>query len=87
MIHQTIHQKKITFNSDYAKSLAVGEHTLKVAVADGEVSTTFTIENSSEKVSTTTTNPATGDNIIIYITLFVISLLGIIAISIKSKKC
>ena len=81
----------ITFNKDYTKELAVGEHTLKVAVADGEGSTTFTIENNTEKVTnteiaTSTNNPKTSDNIIVYISLFAMSLVGIIAIGNKTRK-
>ena len=75
----------ITFNKDYTKNLSAGEHTLKVAVADGEASTSFTITNNS-KTTNTSSNPVTGDNIIIYIALFVISLLGVVIIGNKFRK-
>lgn len=60
----------ITFNNDYTNKLLVEKHTVKVVVADGEVSTDFTITKPSS-------NPKTGDNIAIWISLMVISMLGI----------
>lgn len=85
----------ITFNGDYVKNLTAGEHTLKVAVADGEVSTTFTIENNVKVESTieniakadnvTVNNPKTGDNITIYVLLLAVSVLTMLFICIKSK--
>ena len=76
----------ITFNDDYVKNLSVGEHTLKVAVEDGEVFTTFTIANNAKAENTSSNNPKTGDNIIIYISSFAISLVGMIFVGIKAKK-
>lgn len=57
----------ITFNKNFTNSLKAGKHTLKVAVADGEVSTNFTI----------TKNPATGDNIAIYAGIAIVSLISL----------
>ena len=37
----------ITFNEDYTKKLSAGNHTIKVAVDDGEATTQFTIANKS----------------------------------------
>ena len=105
----------ITFNNGYTKKLALGEHTLKVAVADGEGSTTFTIKNKAEtataeekensvkisadekkennvdtatssKTVTNTSNPKTADNIIIYMIVFTISLVGIIVTVNKERN-
>ena len=73
----------ITFNNDYVKKLSDGEHTLKVAVADGEASTTFTITNNKKN---TANNPKTGDNILNYIVLSIISLVGIVITVVKVKK-
>ena len=66
----------ITFNTEYVKTLSPNEHNLKITVDDGEVETTFTIIN----------NPQTGDNIIIYISLLGISLIGLIGIGLYTKK-
>ena len=53
----------ITFNADYVKTLSEGNHTLKVAVADGEVSTTFKVANTTntETNNETTTNTETNN--------------------------
>lgn len=69
----------ITFNSDYVKKLSAKEHTLKVAVADGEVETTFTIAK-------TTNNPATGDNMFTYISILVVSIIGFVGATLFTKK-
>ena len=64
----------ITFNKDYMNSLSEGEHTLKVAFNNGGSATTkFTVAKADE----TTNNPKTGDNIAIWISLMVISILGV----------
>ena len=70
----------ITFNSNYVKTLSAKEHTLKVAVADGEVETQFTIANGE------TTNPQTGDNIMLYISMLGLSLIGLATTGIYAKK-
>ena len=104
----------IVLNKDYVDTLAVGEHTLKVAFTDGgEAETTFTIarkaednnnnednnennngnntpskpENKEEmKDKDNGSNPKTGDNIIIYVAMASISIIGLGAIIIVSKK-
>ena len=104
----------IVLNKDYVDTLAVGEHTLKVAFADGgEAETTFTIarkaednnnnednnENNNEnntpskpenkeemKDKDNGSNPKTGDNIILYVAMASISMIGLGAIIIVSKK-
>ena len=96
----------IVLNKDYVDTLAVGEHTLKVAFTDGgEAETTFTIarkaednnnnenntpskpENKEEmKDKDNGSNPKTGDNIILYVAMASISIIGLGAIIIVSKK-
>lgn len=103
----------IVLNKDYVDTLAVGEHTLKVAFTDGgEAETTFTIarkaednnnnEDNSENNNENNTpskpenkeemkdkdngsNPKTGDNIILYVAMASISIIGLGAIIIVSK--
>lgn len=98
----------IVLNKDYVDTLAVGEHTLKVAFTDGgEAETTFTIarkaednnnnednnENNNEnntpskpenkeemKDKDNGSNPKTGDNIILYVAMASISIIGLGAI-------
>lgn len=98
----------IVLNKDYVDTLAVGEHTLKVAFADGgEAKTTFTIakkaennnnnENNNEnntpskpenkeEMKDNGSNPKTGDNIMLYVAIASISIIGLGAIIIVSKK-
>ena len=45
----------LTFKDAFTKALALGEHTLRVAVYNGELSTTFTLTRSEEEPSETTT--------------------------------
>ena len=67
-------------------SLSEGEHTLKVTFNDGKEATTkFTISKTNSKElseesnnSSNTGNPKTGDNINVWISLMIISSLGII---------
>lgn len=54
----------ITFNDEYKNTLSVGEHTVKVTVADGEVSTKFTIaktEKATDTEETTVTENTTTE--------------------------
>lgn len=76
----------ITFNDDYVKSLSPKEHNLKVMVNDGEVSTKFTISNNIKVVKTTSKNPQTGDNIMIYILISVLSIIGLLGTGIYLRK-
>ena len=71
----------ITFNSNYVKTLSNKEHTLKVAVNDGEVLTHFTIDDAN-----TIKNPNTGDNILVYIILFGLSIVGFVLSKIYFNK-
>ena len=102
----------IVLNKDYVDTLAVGEHTLKVAFADGgEAETTFTIarkvednnnnednnENNNEnntpskpenkeEMKDNGSNPKTGDNIMLYVAIASISIIGLVATTIVAKK-
>ena len=104
----------IVLNKDYVDTLAVGEHTLKVAFADGgEAETTFTIarkaednnnnednnENNNEnntpskpedkeemKDKDNGSNPKTGDNIMLYVAIASMSIIGLGATTIVAKK-
>ena len=102
----------IVLNKDYVDTLAVGEHTLKVAFADGgEAETTFTIarkaednnnnednnENNNEnntpskpedkeEMKDNGSNPKTGDNIMLYVAIASMSIIGLGATTIVAKK-
>ena len=51
----------VTFNDEYTKLLATGEHTLKVAVDDGEIETKFTIAKSKFTSNDETTSQTSDD--------------------------
>ena len=102
----------IVLNKDYVDTLAVGEHTLKVAFTDGgEAETTFTIvrkaennnnnednnENNNEnntpskpedkeEMKDNGSNPKTGDNIMLYVAIASMSIIGLVATTIVAKK-
>ena len=94
----------IVLNKDYVDTLAVEEHTLKVAFADGgEAETTFTIakkaennnnnENNTpskpedkEEMKDNGSNPKTGDNIMLYVAIASMSIIGLVATTIVAKK-
>ena len=68
----------ITLNKDFVNSLSVGEHTLKVAFNNGgEATTNFIIAKAEDSTSN---NPKTGDNIAVWISLMVVSMLGVVGI-------
>ena len=93
----------ITFGKEYIDTLAIGQHTLKVAFTDGgEAKTTFTIvrqfeeNNNNENVSLNTenkeemkdndSNPKTGDNVMLYIAIVSMSIIGLGATTVAAKK-
>ena len=94
----------IVLNKDYVDTLAFGEHTLKVAFADGgEAETTFTIarkaENNNNNENNTPSKPEdkegmkdngsnlkTGDNIMLYVAIANISIIGLGVITIVARK-
>lgn len=71
----------ITFNQNFTNSLKEGTHNIKVTVDDGEALTDFTITKNHTKLL----NPQTGDNILSYITLLIVSALGM-SLSVLYKK-
>lgn len=93
----------ITFSKEYIDTLAIGQHTLKVAFTDGgEAKTTFTIarqfeeNNNNENVSLNAenkkemkddgSNPKTGDNVMLYIAIVSMSIIGLGATTVAVKK-
>ncbi len=92
----------LTLKADYLKSLENANYTITFDYSDGSVSTTFKINqetklasNTTEDTTTTeeikTTNPKTGDNVMKFIILLGVSIVGFIIIAIvalkkKSKK-
>ena len=73
----------ITLNKDFVNSLSVGEHTLKVAFNNGgEATTKFTVVKSEES----TNNPQTGDNIMFYISMLGLSIIGLAGAGLYIKK-
>ena len=73
----------ITLNKDYVNSLSVGEHTLKVAFNNGgEATTKFTVAKAEES----TNNPQTGDNIMFYISMLGLSIIGLAGAGLYIRK-
>ena len=89
--------------AEYIDTLAIGQHTLKVAFTDGgEAKTTFTIarqfeeNNNNENVSLNAenkkemkddgSNPKTGDNVMLYIAIVSMSIIGLGATTVAVKK-
>lgn len=66
----------ITFNEKYMKSLKNGTHNLVVYFNDGSAKTTVNI----------TTNPLTLDNIMKYGIMFIISIVGLLGLTLFMKK-
>ena len=81
----------ITFNDEYTKNIPLGEHNLRIEVADGDVNTKFEIEKnkivkqekdnsniSNNKVveENKTNNPKTGDNIMMIVYVFGMAVVG-----------
>ena len=65
----------IAFSKEYTDQLTVGEHTFKLAVSNGEVETTFNVIDSKSS------NPKTGDNISLFVGLFIVTVVaGIVTI-------
>ena len=72
---------KITFTKDYMNSLSVGTHNLKVVFNNGGTAeTTFTI---AEK---TANNPQTGDNIMFYVSMLGLSIIGLAGAGLYTRK-
>lgn len=86
----------ISLTKEYMNTLSEGSHTLKVVFNDNGVATTkFTVakknntssneESTNGTIETKSNNPKTGDNIVIWISLMVVSMIGIV-LTIKFVK-
>ena len=78
----------ITLKDSFTKTLASGQHSLRVTFTDGgEASGTFTVErlNTSSSVEEIM-NPNTGDKLILFLILLVTSTLGISVTTAKLRK-
>lgn len=72
----------ITFKKAYMDGLSVGEHTLKVTFTDGgSATTTFTVAEVSA-----IENPQTGDGIVKYMIVLVVTMAGLVGFGIYRKK-
>lgn len=70
----------LTLKPDYLNTLEVGKHELVVHFGEIDAITSFTIEEKSEeqpKGESQSTNPKTGDEAILYIVMFGVSIMGI----------
>ena len=79
----------ITFTKDYTSSLSEGEHTLKVTFNNGGSATTkFTVAKASTTTENTNTteNPHTGDNIMFYISMLGLSIIGFAGAGLYIRK-
>ena len=73
----------ITFTKDYMSSLSEGEHTLKVTFNNGgEATTKFTVAKTEES----TNNPQTGDNVMFYISMLGLSIIGLAGAGLYIRK-
>lgn len=87
----------LTLKADYLKALENANYTITFEYSDGSVSTTFkinqetklaanTTEDTTTKEETKTTNPKTGDNVMKFIILLGVSIVGFIVIIIVALK-
>ena len=83
----------ITLKDEYLRTLSVGEHTLKVAFSDGKEATTkFEIKEKQQIINTKndkeniSTSPKTGDNLLVYLVLSVVSIIGITTLIIVNNR-
>lgn len=79
----------LTLKSSFLEDTSVGEHTITFKYNDGEVSTKLTIANAANNNPTpskTTNNPQTGDNIMFYISMLGLSIIGLAGAGIYLKK-
>ncbi|MBQ9318421.1 MAG: hypothetical protein IJR82_02185 [Bacilli bacterium] len=67
----------VTLNSSFLATLATGKHNMTFVYKNGEVKTTFTIND--------TKNPATGDNILLYVGLLSLSVVGLVSYKLVRK--
>jgi len=79
----------LTLKSSYLDTLSVGNHTLEFVYSDGSVETLFAVSNAENKVlasNKNTINPQTGDNIIFYIAMLGLSLIGFVGAGLYTRK-
>ena len=79
----------LTLKSSYLDTLSVGNHTLEFVYSDGSVETLFAVSNAKDKVlasNKNTINPQTGDNIISYIAMLGLSLIGLVGAGLYTRK-
>ena len=65
----------VTFNTSYTNNLSAGNHTVRVTSNNSDITTEFSV----------TSNPKTGDSIIIYVITSIASILGLIITTSKKK--
>ena len=77
---------EITLKNDFLETLSAGKHTLTIVSTDGYAETTFEIKEAEKPV--TPVSPQTGDNsnLILWISLLIVSLGGLVTLSVPSKK-
>ena len=85
----------LTLNKNYLNELSLGKHTVKFVYEDGSVATDFNITKLAEKNTNNSNkktvsykaagysagNPQTGDSIINYVIMLMISVSGLTALS------
>ena len=79
----------LTLKSSYLDTLSVGNHTLEFVYSDGSVETLFAVSNAKDKVlasNKNTINPQTGDNVMCYISMLGLSVIGLAGIGFYVKK-
>lgn len=82
----------ITLSEEYMKTLKPGKYTIEFQIENvGGAETTFTVVEEDIEIEENVTNndsenPKTGDDIVIYITTFMLSIIGISAIIISQKQ-
>lgn len=79
----------LTLKSSYLDTLSVGNHTLEFVYSDGSVETLFAVSNAKDKVlasNKNTINPQTGDNIVFYIAMLGLSLIGLVGAGLYTRK-
>ncbi len=73
----------IILKKEYVDGLSIGEHRLEVVFSDGgEATTTFTVASLSSRVD----NPNTGDNVTLYVTALILSMLGLVGVCVYRRK-
>ena len=69
----------LTFNENYLNTLDAGTYDITFVYPDGSATTTLTIPSTAK-------NPKTGDNIVFYISMLVLGIMGTIGIRVYMKK-